>query len=72
MNIFKIIRTQVFKTASQAEFAALVGVSQSTVSRWEADTGPSLAEMHKVRNAAHRKGIRWNDKWFFEPKGASQ
>ncbi len=67
MNTLTLIRTKVFNAANQAEFAAEIEVSQSTVSRWENGAAPSLHEMQKVRAAAVRRGIDWNDTWFFEP-----
>lgn len=67
MNNLKLIRTHVFRVASQSDFAAEIDVSQSTVSRWENGAAPSLDEMKKIRAAAVRRGLEWDDKWFFEP-----
>lgn len=66
MRAIRHIRCHVFK-ATQAEFAALAGgVSQATVSRWEAGVAPSLDDMRAIREAAADRGIEWNDAWFFE------
>ncbi|RWF44265.1 MAG: XRE family transcriptional regulator [Mesorhizobium sp.] len=65
MSAIRHIRQKVFQ-ATQAEFAALAGVSQGTVSRWEAGTSLSLDEMKSIRKAAADRGILWNDAWFFE------
>lgn len=65
MNTLKYIRTNIFHV-SQAEFAALAGVAQATVSRWENGLSPSLDEMRKIRDAAKERGIDWDDRWFFE------
>ena len=61
----KHIRTRVFRV-TQAEFAALVGVAQASVSRWENGAAPSLTEMSSVRAAAKAKGVSWDDSLFFE------
>lgn len=66
MNTLKHIRTKIFNVSSQADFAAEIEVAQSTVSRWENGAAPSLDEMQKVRAAAARRGLPWNDSWFFE------
>ena len=66
MSAIRYIRREVFK-ATQAEFAALAGVTQASVSRWEAGGAPSLDEMQSIRRAAAERGIEWNDTWFFEP-----
>lgn len=66
MNTIWHIRKNVFGVR-QSEFAALAGVQQSTVSRWERGEGsPSLQEMSAIRAAAHDRGHEWNDRWFFE------
>lgn len=66
MNAVEYIRTKVFKL-KQAPFAAIAGVSQPTVSRWEqAASQPSRGEMEKIRSAAMDRGIPWNDSWFFQ------
>jgi len=68
MNSIKRIRKEVFE-ATQAEFAAIAGVTQATVSRWEDDdenSMPSLAEMKAIRAEAMVRRKRWSDRWFFE------
>lgn len=65
MSAIRHIRLKVFQ-ATQADFAALAGVSQGTVSRWENGTALSLDEMKAIRKAAAERGIMWNDAWFFE------
>lgn len=66
MNTLRHIRKSVFKLTQQ-EFAAIAGVQQSTVSRWEnGDAAPSLEEMAAIRRAAQERRIRWNDRLFFE------
>lgn len=64
MNAIRHIRTEVFQL-NQADFAAVAGVKQSTVSRWENGGEPSLEEMRAIRHAAVDRGIEWNDSWFF-------
>lgn len=68
MSAIRHIRREVFK-ATQAEFAAIAGVTQASVSRWEAGGAPSLSEMQAIRLAAVERGIDWNDAWFFELPG---
>lgn len=68
MSTIKHIRKNVFKVR-QAEFAAIAGVTQATVSRWEAEkTGaaPTLDELARIRDEAVRRRIRWADKLFFD------
>ncbi|PWE57158.1 hypothetical protein DEM27_05820 [Metarhizobium album] len=65
------IRIDVFKQ-TQADFARLAGVTQGTVSKWEAGTlAPSQAEMSRIRTAAIRLAMKWDDQWFFVVPTAS-
>jgi transcriptional regulator with XRE-family HTH domain len=61
MSAIRHIRLHIFGV-TQAEFAALAGVTQASVSRWEAGVAPSLDDMRAIREAAlarwHRLG-RW-------------
>jgi transcriptional regulator with XRE-family HTH domain len=65
MIAIRHIRKNIFQL-SQAEFAAIAGVVQATVSRWENGVPLSLDEMKTIREAAMSRGIDWNDSWFFE------
>jgi transcriptional regulator with XRE-family HTH domain len=77
INALKHIRTKVFEVKQQ-EFAAIAGVPQSQVSRWENDkAAPTLEEMNRIRaEAERRRGERrlkrkWDDRLFFaEPQQA--
>lgn len=71
MSAIRFIRREIFKV-TQAEFAALAGVTQASVSRWEAGTPPSLDDMQAIRAAAADRGIAWRDEWFFEPGTAHE
>lgn len=52
---------------SQAELATIASVSQGTVSKWEAgELDPNLDEMARIRDEARRRGLEWDDSWFFE------
>jgi DNA-binding transcriptional regulator YiaG len=65
MNAIRHIRKNVFRLKQQ-EFAAIAGVQQSTVSRWErGEASPSLSEMAAIREAARGKR-GWSDRLFFE------
>lgn len=65
MSALKHIRIQIFGM-TQSEFAALIGVGQATVSRWENGFSPSLDEMKVIREAAYARNVTWSDSLFFE------
>lgn len=72
MNAIRHIRKNVFRLKQQ-EFAAIAGVQQSTVSRWErGEASPSLDEMAAIRTAAKDRRIKWNDGLFFAPVNEGQ
>jgi len=55
---------------NQADFAAIAGVNQATVSRWEkGELEPRREDLAKIRHAARERGLIWDDSWFFEPPG---
>lgn len=67
MNAIRNIRKNVFGVTQQ-EFAAIAGVHQSMVSRWESnDAAPTLDEINRIRAAASNRKLkqRWTDKLFF-------
>ena len=65
MGPIERIRKSVFKV-TQADFGAIAGVAQATVSRWEkGEFGPSLDEMALIRAEAKSRDIEWDDSWFF-------
>lgn len=67
MNALENIRRNVFGMTQQ-DFAALVGVPQSRISRWEnAESSPSLEEIGRIRDAAKGRKLKraWNDKLLF-------
>lgn len=54
-------------SVTQSDMAAIAGVTQATVSRWESgELDPSLDELSRIRSAAFDRGLGWNDRWFFE------
>jgi len=66
MNPILHIRTEVLGV-TQAEFAKIAAVSQGTVSKWEnGEGGPDIAELTRIREEARARGVRWEDRWFFE------
>ena len=66
MKPIEHIRRDIF-AVSQATFAEIAGTTQPSVSRWEQGVQePCHSEMERIRLAAVRRGLRWNDRWFFE------
>ena len=66
MSTMRHIRKSVFKL-NQVDFAAAIGVQQSTVSRWENGAEPDRADLDAIRKAAAQRNIKWKDDWFFTP-----
>jgi len=66
MNAIMHIRKNVFRV-SQTEMADIAGVSQSTISKWEAGLQTPISDAFKsIRSEAIRRAIPWDDRWFFE------
>lgn len=65
MTPIRYIRRQVFGL-TQSEFAAIAGVAQASVSRWESGMPLGQSEMMAIRQEAARRDIPWDDRWFFE------
>ena len=71
MNRIKYIRTEIFKL-QMSEFAAIAGVSQATVSKWENDIHePNLSALTRIRDEAAKRGLSFEDSVFFEQRVAS-
>jgi transcriptional regulator with XRE-family HTH domain len=67
MNQLERIRRVVFGV-TQAAMAEIAGVQQSTVSRWEKGLrAPTQRQLQRIRNEAIRRGLPWDDRWFFDP-----
>lgn len=67
MNNVRRIRKTLFRV-SQSEFGAIAGVTQATVSRWEAGLlAPSLNELDRIRATAKERGVRLKADDFFVP-----
>lgn len=63
----RYIREDVFKCATQQEFADLLGFEQATISRWESgERRMNRTAQEKIRAAAKARGLRWDNNWFFE------
>ena len=61
----KHIRTEILKL-SQSEMATELSVDQSAISRWDSgETKPSFAQMEAIRKLAKKRGVPWNDSFFF-------
>ena len=66
MNPLLHIRKNVFDV-TQVEMAAIAEVSQGTVSKWESGAlAPDRHELGRIRQEAARRGLTWDDAWFFE------
>lgn len=63
MKTTKRIRLTVFRM-TQSEFASVTGIAQSTLSRWENGVEPDLDGVRRMRAAAHRLNLEWDDCWF--------
>jgi transcriptional regulator with XRE-family HTH domain len=64
---FRFIRESVFGISTQHEFAKLLRYEQATVSRFESGARRmSLDAQERIRALARRRGIRWDNNWFFE------
>jgi transcriptional regulator with XRE-family HTH domain len=71
MSPIKHIRKNLFDV-SQAVFGEIAGTTQASVSRWETgEQTPSHTEMLRIREEAKRRGLDWNDLWFFETPPSS-
>ena len=65
MNTIRKIRCQIFRI-TQEEMAAIAGVEQATISRWEAGANdPSLRHLRRIRAEALRRGLKWDDRLLF-------
>lgn len=67
MNAIRYIRKDVFGLRQQ-DFAAIAGVPQSRVSRWEKGlAAPNLDEMGRIRSEAKSRKLKrkWSDDLFF-------
>ncbi|WAJ29309.1 helix-turn-helix domain-containing protein [Antarcticirhabdus aurantiaca] len=71
MTPIRFIRQHVFRL-TQTEFAALAGVRQSSVSRWESGGPLDSIDMLHIRNAAFARSLPWNDSWFFDVPAARE
>jgi predicted transcriptional regulator len=73
MNTIQHIRKRVLDV-SQSGLAEIAGTTQASVSRWEAgELQPDLEHLRAIRDAVRKKGVVWDDAWFFDaPKEAAQ
>jgi transcriptional regulator with XRE-family HTH domain len=51
---------------TQSEMAVIANTRQATISRWEnGGLEPSRDQLALIREEAIRRGLGWDDKWFF-------
>ena len=66
MTTLRRIRREVFGL-TLVEMAAIAGVAQSTISKWENGIHrPDLQAMARIRSAALARKLAWDDAWLFE------
>jgi transcriptional regulator with XRE-family HTH domain len=66
MNPIRALRINIFGLSQQG-MAAVAGVDQATVSRWESGRWfPPSNRCFRIRAAALERGLPWDDRWFFE------
>lgn len=71
MKVMKRVRD--ILGVSQEQLAVIAGVSQATVSRWEAGLWePNRDELERIRTYALSAGIDWEDSVFFQPPEAAE
>jgi transcriptional regulator with XRE-family HTH domain len=69
MNAMRRIRCEVFRITQQ-QMAAIAGVEQATVSRWETGVNePSLRHLKRIRTEARRRKLQWDDDLLFAAAG---
>lgn len=64
MRPIEYIREHVFG-ATQGEMAAIAGVSQSTISRWESGVAVPTDRWERIRAEAMGRGLDWDDSLIF-------
>lgn len=62
----EFIRKKVFGIETQTEFASLMGYSQAHINRLENGYALSREAQDRIRALAKKKGIDWDNNWFFE------
>jgi hypothetical protein len=67
MTPAQYIRRKVFRISSQRDFGSLLDYSQAQISRFESGARKlNRGAQERIRAAAKRRHLRWNDSWFFE------
>lgn len=66
MSTVQHLRKNILKI-SQAELAEVAKTTQATVSRWEnGELSPDLDQLTRIREEVRKRGLAWDDAWFFE------
>lgn len=66
MTPARFIRVNVFGFDTQTEFARELGYEQPQISRFESGTPFSSEAQSRIRKLALKRGIAWDNNWFFE------
>jgi transcriptional regulator with XRE-family HTH domain len=72
MSALRRIRQEVFGL-TLTEMAAIAGVAQSTISKWENGIHrPDFQAMARIRSAALERQLAWDDAWLFDAAPSPQ
>ncbi len=65
-NPVRYVREIVFKCSTISKFAREIGANRVNASRWETWEHFPYSAMVKIRKLAKKRGLDWDDSYFFE------